>query len=132
MTMHTGSCSCGHIAIRAACEPQTVSMCHCLLCQKRTGSTYSVHAYFPTEHVTVQGTTNVYARKGDSGGYVYFHFCPECGATMYWRSRRCPARGVFPSASLRSHVPAAKCLYLHATQAPMGFGSRGHSSERRT
>ena len=101
MTMHTGACSCGHIGITAACEPQIVSMCHCLLCQKRTGSTYSVHAYFPTEHVTVQGTTNVYARKGDSGAYVYFHFCPECGATMYWEVEATPGKTGIPVGVLR-------------------------------
>lgn len=100
MAMHTGSCACGQIAITAACEPQTVSMCHCLLCQKRTGSTYSVHAYFPTEKVTVEGATKVYARKGDSGAYVHFHFCPECGTTIYWEVEASPdktgiAIGVF-------------------------------------
>ena len=72
MAMHTGSCGCGQIRITAGCDPQTVS------------STYSVHAYFPTKHVRVKGTTKVYARRGDSGAYVYFHFCPECGTIIYW------------------------------------------------
>jgi hypothetical protein len=96
MAMHTGSCACGQIGITAACEPQTVSMCHCLLCQKRTGSTYSVHAYFPTENVRVVGTTKVYARKGDSGAYVYFHFCPECGSTIYWEVEASPGKTGIP------------------------------------
>ena len=96
MAMHTGSCACGQIGITAACEPQTVSMCHCLLCQKRTGSTYSVHAYFPTENVRVEGTTKVYARKGDSGAYVYFHFCPECGSTIYWEVEASPGKTGIP------------------------------------
>ncbi|MEO8924924.1 MAG: GFA family protein [Caldimonas sp.] len=71
-------------------------MCHCLLCQKRTGSTYSVHAYFPTEKVRVEGTTKVYARKGDSGAYVYFHFCPECGSTIYWEVEASPGKTGVP------------------------------------
>ena len=40
------------------------------------------HGVFPTETVTVEVTTKVYARKGDSGAYVYFHFCPECESTI--------------------------------------------------
>jgi hypothetical protein len=96
MAMHSGTCSCGRIAITAAEEPQTVSMCHCLLCQKRTGSTYSVHAYFATEKVTVEGTTKVHARKGDSGAYVYFHFCPDCGSTMYWEVEASPGKTGIP------------------------------------
>jgi len=96
MAMHSGTCSCGRIAITAGEEPQTVSMCHCLLCQKRTGSTYSVHAYFATENVTVEGTTKVHARKGDSGAYVYFHFCPDCGSTMYWEVEASPGKTGIP------------------------------------
>jgi hypothetical protein len=110
MAMHTGSCACGQIGIRAACEPQTVSMCHFLLCQKRTGSTYSVHAYFPTEDVRVAGTTKVYARKGDSGAQVYFHFCPECGSTMCWEAEASPGKtgipvGVFADPTLTLRRP---------------------------
>ena len=79
-----GACACGSIQIYADGEPLTISMCHCLLCQKRTGSTYSVHAYFPNERVSVEGVTRLYSRTSDSGRRVNFHFCPDCGATMYW------------------------------------------------
>jgi hypothetical protein len=79
-------------------------MCHCVLCQKRTGSTYSVHAYFATEDVRVAGRTKVYARKGDSGAFVYFHFCPECGSTVCWEVEATPGKtgiavGVFADSS---------------------------------
>ena len=80
----TGTCSCGGIRIHADGEPLTVSMCHCLLCQRRTGSTYSVHAYFPNEQVRVEGKAKLYSRSSDSGRRVNFYFCPDCGATMYW------------------------------------------------
>jgi hypothetical protein len=96
MDMRTGSCACGQVVITAGAAPQIVSMCHCLLCQKRTGSTYSVHAYFPTESVAVEGTTKVYARKGDSGAYVYFHFCSECGSTMFWEVEATPGKTGIP------------------------------------
>jgi hypothetical protein len=96
MATHSGSCACGQIKITATCEPQTVSMCHCLLCQQRTGSTYSVHAYFPSDNVTVTGTTKIYAQKGDSGAFIYFHFCPECGSTVYWEVEATPGKTGVP------------------------------------
>lgn len=82
MANHSGSCSCGKVLITAMCEPEAVSMCHCLLCQKRTGSTYSLHGYFPSKDVHVEGTTRNYSRTGDSGAYIHFRFCPECGSTV--------------------------------------------------
>jgi hypothetical protein len=110
MVMHTGSCSCGLVEITATAEPLLVSMCHCLLCQKRTGSTYSVHAYLPSESVAVNGATKSYVRTGDSGAYVYFHFCHECGSTMYWEVEATPGRtgipvGVFADPTF--HSPTA-------------------------
>jgi len=84
MGAHFGSCACGAITIQAEGDPVTVSMCHCLQCQKRTGSTYSVHAYFPQERVKVQGAQKRFTRAGDTGCDVYFAFCPTCGSTVFW------------------------------------------------
>ena len=86
----TASCCCGNL--RAVCEgePKKVSLCHCLACQKRTGSTYGVAAFFRNEDVSVHGNSNVFTRQGDSGFAVTFHFCPDCGSTVFWKPRRAP------------------------------------------
>lgn len=62
-----------------------VSMCHCLACQKRTGSTFGVQARFPRERARIEGESSRYVRIADSGNSLTFHFCPECGATVYYR-----------------------------------------------
>jgi hypothetical protein len=59
-------------------------MCHCLACQKRTGSVFGVQARFPRDNVTTEGRTTTFERKAESGNIVTFHFCPDCGATVYW------------------------------------------------
>jgi hypothetical protein len=59
-------------------------MCHCLDCQRRTGSVFSVQARFRTENVTLAGATTQFRRTGDSGGVGIMHFCPTCGSTVYW------------------------------------------------
>jgi hypothetical protein len=78
------TCQCGDVRITVEGEPSIISMCHCLLCQKRTGSTYSVHAYFPKDRVDIGGVTKAYSRSSDSGRTIEFHFCPNCGSTMFW------------------------------------------------
>lgn len=67
-----------------------VSLCHCLACQRRTGSTYGVAAFFHEQDVAVQGRSSVFTRRGDSGFAVIFHFCPNCGSTVFWKPQRAP------------------------------------------
>jgi hypothetical protein len=60
-------------------------MCHCLACQRRTGSAFGVQARFPRDRVHIEGRSAEYVRISDSGDSRTFHFCPECGATVYYR-----------------------------------------------
>jgi hypothetical protein len=66
-------------------------MCHCLACQRRTGSVFGVVARFPKERVTaIEGSSTTYVRVGDEGGRIEFHFCPTCGATVYYEANYMP------------------------------------------
>jgi hypothetical protein len=66
-------------------------MCHCLEGQRRTGSTFGVQAWFTGEPVRlVKGADKRYARQADSGRIVTFHFCPECGSTVFWEAEQRP------------------------------------------
>jgi len=84
------ACACGQLRVACAAEPRKVSLCHCLECQKRTGSTYGIAAFFPRETVTVSGEATRFTRPSDSGHAVTFHFCPTCGSTVYWEPARMP------------------------------------------
>lgn len=84
MTARQAACSCGQLRLSAEGEPVRISMCHCLACQRRTGSTFGVQARFPRDQVRTEGRSTQYVRTGDSGGRATFHFCPECGATVYY------------------------------------------------
>jgi hypothetical protein len=61
-----------------------VGICHCLACQKRTGSVFGVQARFPRDKVRAEGTSTEYVRIGDEGCRLVFRFCPSCGATVYY------------------------------------------------
>ncbi len=86
----TASCACGQLTARCQGDPAKVSLCHCLACQRRTGAPFGVAAFFGREAVTVEGRTRRYARPSDSGHEVTFHFCPDCGSTIYWEPHRMP------------------------------------------
>lgn len=83
-TPRVASCSCGQLQAHVTGEPVRVSVCHCLACQRRTGSVFGAQARFPRAAVTIAGTGAEYIRAGDEGTKVTFRFCPRCGATVYW------------------------------------------------
>ena len=78
------SCSCGQLSAQVTGDPVRISICHCLACQRRTGSVFGQQARFLREHVTITGNSTEYTRVGDEGGRARFHFCPQCGSTVYY------------------------------------------------
>jgi hypothetical protein len=90
MVLDRASCSCAQLKVTCTVEPMRVSICHCVECQKRTGSVFSTNARFPRGAVDLVGTFQTYRRTGDSGKNLTFHFCPQCGSTVFWDLDRVP------------------------------------------
>lgn len=90
MTSRVASCSCGQLRLTCEGDPGRISICHCLECQKRTGSVFASQARFAREQVTIQGRATRWTRLGDSGGGATFGFCPVCGSTVYWEPSEPP------------------------------------------
>lgn len=62
-----------------------VSICHCLACQRRTGSSYGYQARFPAQGVTISGRSKQFVRRSDEDAEIRrFNFCPQCGATVFY------------------------------------------------
>jgi hypothetical protein len=59
-------------------------------CQRRTGSPFGVSTYFPKDQVRTEGRSKVYPRGSDSGRKIEFHFCPDCGSTVFWYAEGLP------------------------------------------
>jgi hypothetical protein len=78
----TASCSCGQLRLSVRGEPRGVGVCHCLACQRRTGSVFATLARFPGPY-EVTGRTTEYVRIGDRGARFTFRFCPVCGTTLF-------------------------------------------------
>jgi hypothetical protein len=85
MTTHRAECSCGQLRLVAEGDPVRVSICHCLACQRRTGSAFGVQARFDEAQVRTEGKATEYVRISDDGDERRFFFCPACGATVFYR-----------------------------------------------
>jgi hypothetical protein len=114
MTTRTASCACGQLKAVCTGEPKSVSLCHCVQCQKRTGSAFGIAVFFAREKVAMEGRYHSYARKSDSGHGVTFHFCPQCGSSVFWEPARkrdeiAVAYGAFADADF---PPPSKEVYV--------------------
>lgn len=88
MVERLATCACGQLSARCVGEPQSVSLCHCLECQRRTGGPFGIAAFFARADVELAGEATRYSRTSDSGFPVHFSFCPRCGSTVYWEPQR--------------------------------------------
>jgi hypothetical protein len=85
MTTRIASCSCGQLTATVEGDPVRVSVCHCLACQRRTGSVFGAQARFPRANVRFSGEGTEYVRIGDEGTRCIYTFCARCGATVHYR-----------------------------------------------
>ena len=67
MTTREATCNCGQLSVQARGEPIRISVCHCLACQRRTGSPFAMQARFERANVSVQGSAKTYVRIADAG-----------------------------------------------------------------
>ena len=85
------ACHCGALSLRCSGEPAEVSLCHCRDFQRRTGSLFSVAAFYLREQVGVSfGASATYRRSSASGSDVTFRFCPGCGTSLWWEPEFLP------------------------------------------
>jgi hypothetical protein len=112
MTERLATCMCGQLSLRCRGEPEIVSMCHCLACQRRTGSIFGVTAFYDRANVAEPiGRSTTFSRRSDAGRSIRSHFCPECGTTVYWEPEAFPERigvavGAFADPAFRQPVRA--------------------------
>jgi hypothetical protein len=92
MPRRDAACSCGQLRLTADGDPIRISMCHCLACQRRTGSAFGIQARFGREQVHVVGRYSEYARTSDEEDRAVhlFRFCPDCGGTVFFTDAAAP------------------------------------------
>jgi hypothetical protein len=86
MATRQAACHCGQLRLEVDGDPWVVSICHCLACQRRTGSAFGMQAAFRPDQVEVVGKFSDYSRISDESDRKehVFHFCPECGSQVFY------------------------------------------------
>ena len=90
------SCRCGKLQAECIGEPVRVSVCHCLECQKRSGSAFAAQARWREENVALSGAFKTWSRTADSGGRCDYRFCPECGSSVAYSNEAWPGLVAVP------------------------------------
>ena len=84
------ACRCGQMHVTCRGEPQRVSVCHCLDCQRRSGSAFTVQARFHQDQVQSTGNAAEKTFVSEAGALSTFRFCPFCGSTVTYVVERMP------------------------------------------
>ena len=84
------SCQCGQLCVSVPGPTKAVVACHCIACQRRTGSPFGVAAYYPEADVKVAGDVHRFDRPTALDGVFENYFCPQCGTNVYFRGTKNP------------------------------------------
>jgi hypothetical protein len=79
-----GGCSCGAVRYRLASDPLFVHCCHCLNCQRQTGSAFVINLLIETDRVELLGRTPEPVEvPRDDGSTQRIFRCPTCQVAVY-------------------------------------------------
>ncbi|HEV2363711.1 MAG TPA: GFA family protein [Caulobacteraceae bacterium] len=79
-----GRCACGAVRYRLASAPMFVHCCHCLDCQRQTGSAFAVNALIETDRVeALEGAVTSVTLPTDSGRPLIAVGCAACRTGLW-------------------------------------------------
>src|SRR5262245_53584270 len=79
-----GGCSCGSIRYRLTDEPMFVNCCHCLNCQRQTGSAFAINLLIETDRIEMlAGEPEPVDVPRDDGSPQRIYRCPDCQVAVF-------------------------------------------------
>lgn len=83
----TGRCQCGKVTYSITSKPHSLNVCHCLECQRQSGSAFALTLVVPSSgvHLSPSSQQHIghFQRKSDSGRIRGGIFCTDCGVRVY-------------------------------------------------
>ena len=81
---HDGGCSCGAVRYRLNAKPMFTHCCHCLDCQKQTGSAFAINALIETSRIDMlKGAPKPISMPTESGRPHDIHRCEQCQIAVW-------------------------------------------------
>jgi hypothetical protein len=79
-----GGCSCGAVRYRLTSEPMFVHCCHCLNCQRQTGSAFVINLLLEADRMELlAGEPQPVEVPRDDGSTQTIYRCPTCQVAVY-------------------------------------------------
>ena len=90
-----GGCACGAVRYRLTSEPLFTHCCHCLNCQRQTGSAFVINLLIETDRVELlAGDPQAVAVPRSGGKKQKIWRCPDCQVAVYSQYTRRQVRFV--------------------------------------
>ena len=84
-----GGCSCGEVRYRVESEPLFTHCCHCLNCQRQTGSAFVINLLIEADRVKLlTGALDAVEVPRDDGSTQTIYRCPRCQIAAFSRYSR--------------------------------------------
>jgi hypothetical protein len=83
MAVREGGCACGAVRYRLTSDPMFVHCCHCLNCQRQTGSAFVINMLIEADRVEVTGEPEVVDAPRDDGSTQPISRCPQCQIAVF-------------------------------------------------
>jgi hypothetical protein len=84
MPVQTGGCACGAIRYRVTEKPLIVHACHCLDCQRHTGSAFVLNLWIERKFVEADySLLKTYRLTAGTGQPHDIYYCPNCGIRLW-------------------------------------------------
>ena len=83
-------CQCGQLSVKLPGPTPVVVACHCVACQRRSGSPFGVLAYYTADRLSIEGEAKSFERPTDAGNRFESFVCPNCGSTVYTKATKYP------------------------------------------
>jgi hypothetical protein len=79
-----GGCACGEVRYRLTSDPLFVHCCHCLNCQRQTGSAFVINLLIEADRVEVlAGDPQPVDVSRDDGSKQRIYRCPTCQVAVF-------------------------------------------------
>ncbi len=102
-----GGCACGAIRYALTASPLIVHACHCLDCQRLTGSAFVINVWIERRFVKVASPApKSFRLAGGTGQHHDVFFCSSCGTYLWSRYQIAPGDALFVRAGTLD-TPAA-------------------------
>jgi hypothetical protein len=123
----TGGCRCGQLRYRFEQDgPLLNYCCHCLDCQKSTGSAFADQVVVMIDVLRVEGRSVTSSLPRPSGGLTTAHFCPDCFSRVHSINSERPGMAIVRGGSLDDPMLAEPFTHMWVKRKRRWIGLPDH------